>query len=962
MAELSEIDAEIERRRGQETPSQETPGQATPETEVIRKDQIRSRIQAYEMGSNPDIEAGIDELREQIVSILDEHGLHDEAGNPLVVEGDGQQVEEEYREQVNALRVQLRALAAQRGDRVSQRGQDVLPVLRELEQLENVSGIDFEAIYASEVDSRLANYREDLARLLRNDPHRQFMERTPEDQQMIRGINPYIAMSDEELSQEYEREYQFRAHEQNGMEENAGDPSFEQLVDEFNRRRQQSREQERLENIIDELNGLQRERVNVRDRDEPQTPGGLGGGTQTPEGPGGGTQTPEGLGGGTQTPEGLGGGTQTPEGPGGGTQTPEGLGGGTQTPEGLGGGTQTPEGPGGGTQTPGEPGGEPQTPRSPRHWVEIMAETQTQSAGSIATSFHNMGKIQPFRMGLTIWAAPVKLAMKGVGKLLGDGIGRVDAKKQEMLQNIRDLAENNPEEFEILVNGLTETNMRQYKVNEIYLDAVQEVLTEREGAKKQQAIQLDNEIKSGLSQLDEEIANIDQQLQNPSLLPAAVANLQAQRSRLMMAYSLLNVQHAQAYEAQIAADKRVTDFDRGKVGKSTRKMNIQGWFAGTFNPDNRELHQQEADLRRQAREAGDRGDTTAVVEAQRQIDELQEENTHVIQFLEGTRFESRARINRGKHTVEEVHQRSNDADQTKGRELIATAMAAVTAANMIQTWKSNQALQQQVDDHLAQHNQDVRSMNAQNQQVQQEINSANAHNAQVQQDISSARGAVTQGDIRTAGVGEINRNNAATYSIQHEAEFVRDNTPGIGFNHGGSDDAIHAAQQGMTQARQAAENGGLSQISQEVQNSASRMQQAAASSLPDVQGFTSLAGKAAFENSEYVANLQSLVAGGTDSFTLLSRLFEATSKIGDPAQIVGTIGDVSEIAPLVLETTSGTMTNILPFVTAMTNLTHMEAQKAKMNLERQQEEQRDREAQRPRDDEGIEQDDEDLEI
>ena len=588
-------------------------------------------------------------------------------------------------------------------------------------------------------------------------------------------------------------------------------------------------------------------------------------------------------------------------------------------------------------------GKDPNGTKSPRHWVEIMAETQTQSAGSITTAFHKVGKIQPFRMGLTIWMAPMKLAMKGAGKLFGDVLGRAESKKREMVENVRGLSD---EEFEILVNGLTETNMRQYKVNEIYLDAVQEVLEERENAKKQVAINDDNVIKSALAQTEDRMKKIDKELQDPAILPDRKLELESEKAKCSITYSVLNMQHNVAYNREMEADKRMTDFDRGKVGKSTRKMNIQGWLAGSFNPDNREVHREEAKFRKEAREAADRGDTVAVVEAQRKIDEIQEENTNVIQFLEGTRFESRARINRGKHTVEEVHSRANDADQTKGRELMATAMAAVTFANMYKTWQANQDMQQQVDAHLNQHNQEVRNVNAQNQQVQQSIDNANAHNSQLGQDISATKSSVSSQEINQAGIGEIHRNNAATYSVRHEAEFVRDNTPGIGFNHGGSDEAIHAAQAGMTQARQNAENGGFASIQQEVQASAARVQDAAKDVLPDIQGFTSIAGKSGYINSEYVTNLQSIVNGSPDSFTLLSNLFSSVQKLGDPAQVVGTIGDVSEIAPLVLSTNSGTMMNILPFVTAMANATHLEVQKSKMNLERQRQEQREKQAQK----------------
>ena len=1006
-------------------PTQDTP--SVEGIEVIRKSEIRDRIDAYEQGSTYENEKQIRELSEQIQKILDEHGMTDASGQAVVRENEGQLINENYPEDVRRateMRNEIRNLAAQRSNTISQRGEDVLPVLRELESLENVPGLDFEAIYASEVDTRIENYREDLARLHRNDPRQQLQDnrrrqreiesRVNEINNLIGGLepgrdavrlenllnersrlgreygtlrlreeqwlklNPTVDMTDEELLQENDRRQRIgevkankerlenelqaaemerqaiRSKYQDGMtqDEEENDPSAELdeleqrisqlrseiekadaelandnsefkdvpqelITDALDRRAKQNREQERLENIIDELESLQRERAVIKDIEKENDPEYKGGDTPGHGGDGleheGGDGSEHGEGDGSEHGEG-------------------------DDSEREGGDDPEHEG-----EDDPEHEGEDDQKKSPRHWVEIMAETQTQSSGSITTAFHKVGKIQPFRMGLTIWMAPMKLAMKGAGKLFGDVLGRAESKKREMVENVRGLSD---EEFEILVNGLTETNMRQYKVNEIYLDAVQEVLEERENAKKQAAINDDNVIKSALAQTEDRMNEIDKELQDPAILPDRKLELESEKAKCAITYSVLNIQHNAAYNREMEADKRMTDFDRGKVGKSTRKMNIQGWFAGSFNPDNREVHQEEAKYRKEAREAADRGDTVAVVEAQRKIDEIQEENTNVIQFLEGTRFESRARINRGKHTVEEVHSRANDADQTKGRELMATAMAAVTFANMYKTWQANQDMQQQVDAHLNQHNQEVRNVNAQNQQVQQSIDNANAHNSQLGQDISATKSSVSSQEINQAGIGEIHRNNAATYSVRHEAEFVRDNTPGIGFNHGGSDEAIHAAQAGMTQARQNAENGGFASIQQEVQASAARVQDAAKDVLPDIQGFTSIAGKSGYINSEYVTNLQSIVNGSPDNFTLLSNLFSSVQKLGDPAQVVGTIGDVSEIAPLVLSTSSGTMMNILPFVTAMANATHLEVQKSKMNLERQRQEQREKQAQK----------------
>ena len=920
---------------------------------------------------------------------------------------------------------------------------DVIPILKELEQLQNVPNIDFEAILASEVDKRLEKYRKELEELEARNPGHDFdgmsdeelenrlkeiaeeiqdewnfrahqengMEEHEDDKlqnlldeqkkiqeelnrrkEQDRGFD---GMSDEdlekrlkEIEEEIQDEYNFRAHQENGMEEHEDD-KLQKLLDEQNkikdelkRRKEQNheldgmsdediakrleeieeeiqdeynfrahqengmeehgddklqklldekkklqdeqkrrkdnpdkdddkdvdRKKQRLRNIIKELEGLEREKVKVREVTKKKKK------RKTHPKP-------------------------------------------KPIPE-----------PGRGPK-PHDPDPKPKQ-KLPRHWVEIMADMQTESSGSVSMYFHNMGKIQPLRMGLTIWAAPIKGVMKGVGKLFGDGIAGVNRKKAKMRENLVKLAKENPEEFEILVQGLTETNMRQYKVNEAFLDVVQEVLEAREAPKKQAAIEADNAIKSALATEEQEIDRIKRQLDDPSLMPDRKIALEQQLQTHSVVFNTLMVEHAKQYAIQEDIDRRLQDFERGKQAKSTRKMNIQGWLAGSFNPDNRDVHKQEAEYRKTMREAAEAGDTATVTDMQRKIDELQEANTHEIKLLQGTRFANRARISRGKHKVEEVHQRTSDADQTKGRELIATIMVGASIANLYQRWQANQQLQQQVDNHLAQHNQQVRTTNAHNQQVQTEINQANAHNQGVQQQINSANAhnqgvqqqinsanahnqtvgqqistaqrQVSQQQLQDAGVTEIHRNNAASYSIHHEAEFVRDNTPGVGFNHGGSDDAIHAAQPGMTASRTAAESGSMTDVSREVAQSAQRAQQAAQHVLPDVEPFTTYPGKGLFVNSEYVENLRHLAGGGTSSFTLLEKLFKSVQQMEQPElitgqvqdvtgtvqTITGTVQDVAEIPGLVLTMPAGSMVNWLPLVASIINVGHLEQQKA----------------------------------
>lgn len=927
-----EYDIEAQRKaREEEGQEQDEEIVTEKEIEVVRKEQIRSkiaeqeklrelaqiRIRAMEIRSRQDDPNTPEEER---VSLENERASLQARTEELLGIGNGNPSGPDVNAQRTKLTEAERAALEEERTRIRKEAQeeidyadDVIPVLQELEQLPSVPNLEFDAIYASDVDKMLEKYRKELEELEAQRKNHDFDGKSDED----------LEKRLKEIEEEIQDEYNFRAHQENGMEEHEDD-KLQRLLDEKKRlqdeqkRRKENpdkdddkdldRKIKRLKNIIKELESLEREKVKIREVTKKKKK------RKTHPKP-----------------------KPIPD-PG-------------REPK------------------PHDPDPKPKQ-KLPRHWVEIMADMQTESSGSIPMYFHNMGKVQPFKMGLTIWAAPIKIVMKGAGKLLGDGLGRVNSKKNKMRENLIKLAQENPEEFEILVRGLTETNMRQYKVNEAFLDVVQEVLEAREAPKKQAAIEADNAIKSALATEEQEIDRLKRQLDDPSLTADRKIALQQQLQTHSLVFNTLMIEHAKQYAIQEDVDRRLQDFERGKQAKSTRKMNIQGWLAGSFNPDNRDVHKQEAEYRKTMREAAEAGDTATVADMQRKIDELQQENTHEIKLLQGTRFANRARISRGKHKVEEVHQRTSDADQTKGRELIATIMVGASIANLYQRWQANQQVQQQVNNHLAQHNQQVRTTNAHNQQVQQSITSTNAHNQMVQknidsvnahnqgvnqeimqanqhnqgvgQQISSAQGQVSSQQLQDAGITEIHRNNAATYSVRHEAEFVRDNTPGVGFNHGGSDDAIHAAQPGMTASRTAAESGSMADVSREAAQSAQRAQQAAQQVLPDVQPFTTIPGKGIFVNSEYIENLQHIAGGGTSSFTLLEKLFKSVQGMDQPQLVVGqaqdvtqtvqmvsgTVQDVAEIPGLVLTMPAGSMVNWLPLVASIVNVGHLEQQKA----------------------------------
>lgn len=245
-------------------------------------EEVKKRIEAYKSGSTPEIEAKIEKLRDDIIAILNEHGLKDANVQARVVEGQGQLVESEYQAQVDAMRKELRELAATRQSEMSQKGKDVMPVLEELDKIED-SKID------TEVVSKLESTKKKLSEVRHNDIRRQLLDnrkrqseiraRRDEINSLIAGLEPGREAErlselleerenlDAEFGQLNLREQQWMAIDPTrGMSDDElaaameDKPETDLAVIEFNRRKAQIREEARLGNIIDELSSLQKER------------------------------------------------------------------------------------------------------------------------------------------------------------------------------------------------------------------------------------------------------------------------------------------------------------------------------------------------------------------------------------------------------------------------------------------------------------------------------------------------------------------------------------------------------------------------------------------------------------------------------------------------------------------------------------------------------------------------------
>jgi len=225
-----------------------------------RLEKLENRISAYESGSTPEKEAELDELREKIISILDQHGVKDNNGNLKVIENEGGVVELQFESQVTEMRNRIREIAAQRTGKLSQKGEDVLPILKSLQDFLKTPEGKKEGAYESEI-ARLIEENE--KRLKSIEAFQKDAARVQELKAEIEELNKEIAEIEAEFAKKpnYDAESIERTekrvslyHKQNEL---TGiltrNPKVNENID-------TSRVTERIGNILGELKAIQQEK------------------------------------------------------------------------------------------------------------------------------------------------------------------------------------------------------------------------------------------------------------------------------------------------------------------------------------------------------------------------------------------------------------------------------------------------------------------------------------------------------------------------------------------------------------------------------------------------------------------------------------------------------------------------------------------------------------------------------
>ena len=259
-AELrQELAAAIEREGKSEEQSDEQPDK--PRRELTDSEKLQARIDAYEGGSTYEDELKIAENREEIVAILDKHGEKNEDGTLKVVPGEGGVVEAAYKDEVATMRKEIRDLAAKRTGKVSERGEDVLPTLKQLQAFLQTPEGKKEGAYAQEVARLIEENKKSLKNI---EAYQKDSTRVQELKKEITEINEEIAKINAKVKEDpnYDAESIQRTrlsvtlfHRQNELRGIlARNPNANESID-------TSRATAKLENIISELEGIQKEQV-----------------------------------------------------------------------------------------------------------------------------------------------------------------------------------------------------------------------------------------------------------------------------------------------------------------------------------------------------------------------------------------------------------------------------------------------------------------------------------------------------------------------------------------------------------------------------------------------------------------------------------------------------------------------------------------------------------------------------
>ena len=332
-----------------------------------------------------------------------------------------------------------------------------------------------------------------------------------------------------------------------------------------------------------------------------------------------------------------------------------------------------------------------------RSFWEIYNDTCTQHVGSIARNINKLAHMnvlpdknedtvhKALNVLLTVFKAPTKLLAKIPNAIMG-----TDKKIAEMKENIDNLT---PEEFQVLVESPERVNemfggkvkdefdrdyldsqfMKQYKVNNAYLDAVRTRLGRERGL----GIEYYRNQADTAYQKIQELESIGQE--------NWTEEQQIEYNKNMNNYQR-SIEEGKKLQAELDS------FDEGAKKKSSAYRNISGWFLAKFNPDNRDENAKMAELAKSRRKAGRDGNVTEVSALTGKMQRLLRENTDI-------RGGRKNYIDIGSYSIESPVETLDRGPQTKGRLLLTNIAVVTSAVGVINQVKENMANREMVEAH-----------------------------------------------------------------------------------------------------------------------------------------------------------------------------------------------------------------------------------------------------------------------
>ena len=317
---------------------------------------------------------------------------------------------------------------------------------------------------------------------------------------------------------------------------------------------------------------------------------------------------------------------------------------------------------------------------------EVLAKTQTQHISTLRYQIYKMAKAPLFKNSRNadslqktlmvipnIISSPFKLIAKGVNKAL-----KTDEMVEEMKENIEALS---PEEFAVLTESSEKANddfgrkikddfdneylnsrvMRERKINTAYLDLVGNELYNRKGIPKVENDRINVEtILKGKRQLLKEEKD-----------PERIAEIEKE---LVEGEELLRRINAKGNELTFEVDH----FKDGVRHKTGEYKDIKGWIFAKRNPDNRELNNQMAEKAKQRREAGAKGEDVIVANLTSDMRDMLDNETKIKTV--GSNINNkvdRGLASRGGITV------LDQTRENKGKLLLANVAAITTVTRVL---------------------------------------------------------------------------------------------------------------------------------------------------------------------------------------------------------------------------------------------------------------------------------------